>query len=311
VPVTAGTAFPIASVSKTFTAALVMQLVDEGRIALDAPASRVLDGPALDRRITVRMLLDHTSGLADVFLAPGIDRALQSHPERRWSVARSLSYLGHRVFPPGRGWRYSNTNYLLLGLIAERVTGQPLATELRRRFLAPLGLDSTWDEAASPPRGPLAHAYAVSGSAGDWRAQDLSDGSERSPFTSIVTALDGAGSIAATSDDLARWAADLYTPGRVLPAATLAAMVADAHVTHDYVPGVRYGLGVQRLTIDGWATLGHSGRILGARSQMRYVPGPGVAVAILTNQSRRDLRPLLGRLLGLVLPPITVDGDPG
>ncbi|HEU4673867.1 MAG TPA: serine hydrolase [Candidatus Limnocylindrales bacterium] len=310
-PVTPQTAFPIASVSKTFTAALVLRLVEEGRLSLEASAARFLPDLGLDRRITIRMLLDHTSGLADVFLAPGIDRALQSHPARRWTVQRSLSYLGRRWFAPGKGWRYSNTNYLLLGLIADKVTGRSLATELRSRFLRPLGLRETWDEAAEAPRTPLAHGYAVSGTTGNWRARDLADGTDRSPFTSVVTALEGAGSIAATSADLAEWASALYVPGAVLSASTLSAALADAHVTRDYVPGVRYGLGVQELTVDGWATLGHSGRILGARSQMRYVPAAGLAIAIVTNQSRRDLRPLLARLLGIVLPPTAPVVDEG
>ncbi|HEY3523355.1 MAG TPA: serine hydrolase domain-containing protein, partial [Candidatus Limnocylindrales bacterium] len=265
-PVTPQTAFSIASVSKTFTAALVLRLVEDGRLSLEAPAVRYLPELALDRRITVRMLLDHTSGLADVFLAPGIDRALQSHPARRWTVERSLSYLGRRWFAPGKGWRYSNTNYLLLGLIVERVTGRPLATELRR-LLRPLGLDGIWDEAAESPRTALAHGYAVTGETGHWEARDLSDGTDHSPFTSVVTALEGAGSIASTSADLARWASLLYVPGPVLAASTLSAALDDAHATHDYIPGVRYGLGVQELTVDGWPTLGHSGRILGARSQ--------------------------------------------
>ncbi len=310
-PVTPRTAFPIASVSKTFTAALVLRLVEEGHLTLDTPAARFLPAMGLDRRITIRMLLDHTSGLADVFLAAGIDRALRSHPSRRWTVERSLSYLGRRSFAPGRGWAYSNTNYLLLGLIAEKVTGRSLAAEIRRRFLRPLGLGDTWDEAAEAPRTTLAHAYVVSGSSGEWRVRDLTDGTDRSPFTSIVTALEGAGSLAATSADLAEWASVLYVPGAVLSASTLAAALADTHPTRGYLPGVRYGLGVQELTIDGWQTLGHSGRVLGARSQMRYVPAAGLAIAIVTNQSRKDLRPLLAKLLGIALPPATtapVDG---
>jgi D-alanyl-D-alanine carboxypeptidase len=300
-PVTENTAFAIASLTKTFTSAVIMRLVEEGRVGLEDSVARYLPEQHLDKRITVRMLLDHTSGLFDVFLAPGIDRALQSAPSTAWTVSRALAYRRKAYFAPGTRWHYSNTNYMLLGLIAERVTQDTLAAEVRRRFLTPLGLAGTWTQAVEPPRDPLAHGYALTGTRATPRQRDLSDGTRVVPFTSIITAIDGAGAVASTSRDLATWATDLYG-GHVLSGATLDTMVADQQRTVAYIPGVRYGLGVQVYSVGPWTTLGHSGLLLGFRGQMRYVPALGLSIAALTNQSRTDLMPLMGQLLEIILP---------
>ena len=126
-PVTPDSGFALASISKTFTAAVVLQLVDEGRLALDEPVAPRLPDYPLDRRITVRMLLDHTSGLPDFFLSKRIDKALQSVPDETWTPAQTWSYVPKRRSVPGTVWSYSNTNYLLLGELVEAVTGRALA----------------------------------------------------------------------------------------------------------------------------------------------------------------------------------------
>jgi D-alanyl-D-alanine carboxypeptidase len=301
-PVTSTSAFAVGSVTKTFTSALVLALASEGRVDLDAPAARYLPKQKLDRRITVRMLLDHPSGLFDAFLAPGIDAALLAEPTARWSIERALGHARKPYFPPGRGWHYSNTNYLLLGLIAEAVTKRPLAAELRRRFVDPAALADTWLQGAEKPRAPIVHGYALSGPASKRRARDLADGTGVAPFTSVITALGPAGAIASTASDLATWAADLYG-GDVLPSAMLAAMTDDQQRTSGYIPGVLYGLGVQLYRFGPWLTLGHSGRVEGFRAQMRYVPAAGLSVAVLANESVADLTPLVRSILGAVLRP--------
>ncbi len=300
-PVTPDTAFSAASISKTFTAALILQLVGEGRIGLDDPAVTYLGGRPLDRRITVRMLLDHTSGLADAFLAKGIDHALQAAPSAIWTPARTLAYVRKPYFAPGKGWHYSNTNYVLLGLVAEHVTGRPLATELRRRFLDPLGLADTWVQDGESPRTSAADGYVVTGKGSTLRDRDLADGTGVMPFRSVVTALGGAGGVAATPSDLAAWGDALYG-GRVLSPSLVGLMTSHLHRTHAYVDGARYGLGVQELRIGPWLTLGHSGKVLGFRAQLRTVPAAGLTIAIMSNQSRTDLLPLVGKLLAIALP---------
>jgi D-alanyl-D-alanine carboxypeptidase len=300
--VTPDTEFSAASMSKTFLAALILQLVEEGRLALDDRAAPLLLGVKLDPRVTIRMLLDHTSGIADFFFGDGVDKALQADRRATWTLERTLGYVGKRYFPPGRGWAYSNTNYLLLGLIAERVGGAPVADQLRARFFVPLGLSGTFVQVAEAALGPLAHGYRFPVSGAKAKPIDVSDGSPIMPFTSVVTAAGAAGNVAATSADLARWARALYGGG-VLRPATLAAAVADRSRTARFHPYIPYGLGVQVTRIGGRLTYGHSGRLLGFRGELRYLPADGVAIAIVTNQNRTDVRPIVTALLAAALGP--------
>lgn len=296
------TAFALGSVSKTYTAALILALAGEGAIDLDAPAAGYLGGLPLDPGITVRMLLDHTSGLDDYFLHASIDRALQADRGAAWSARRTLGFVGKPYFAPGKGWHYSNTNYLYLGLIAERVTGEQLGIALNERFFAPLGLDATWYQAAEKPRAPTAHGYRFNGTKRSATPIDLSDGSDIVPFTSVVTAAAGAGSIAATSADAAEWARLLYS-GKVLGPDMTAQMLNGTLATAGYRPRVPYGLGVQAFPIDGRPTVGHSGRLLGFRAAMRHLPGENTTIAVVTNQSRTDPGVIVERLLSIVFAP--------
>ena len=133
----------IGSVTKTFVSATVLELVDEGRLSLDDSVRRFLpDVSQVSREITIRQLLDHTSGLADVF-NDATRRGLEEHPERAWSTRQLLASLHAPWYQPGEGWAYANTNYYLLGMIVERVTGSTLEQEIERRFLDPLDLGST------------------------------------------------------------------------------------------------------------------------------------------------------------------------
>jgi D-alanyl-D-alanine carboxypeptidase len=286
-PVTPSTSFAIASVSKTFTGALVVALAQEGKIDLDVSVRRYLPDLKVNIRTTVRQLLDHTSGLRDYFFHPEIDHALLSAPSRRWVPADALKYVGKAYFKPGTGWHYSNTNYLILGLLAEEVGGAPLGEQIRTRFLDPLGLRHTWYQPSEAPTSDVAHGYRFTSAAKDATPIDLSDGTRLVPFTSVVTAAAGAGGFASNSSDLARWARSLYA-GRVLSPASVDALVGDITRTAPYKPRVPYGLGVQRLVIDGAPSLGHSGRLLGFRSAVRWLPDDDIAIAVLTNQSRTD-----------------------
>jgi D-alanyl-D-alanine carboxypeptidase len=301
-PVTPKTSFAIASVSKTFTSALIMALVQDGKIRLDAPVRRYLPGlKKVSSKILVRQLLDHTSGLRDYFFHASIDHLLLSDPDRRWDAATALRYVGKAYFKPGAGWHYSNTNYLVLGLLAEAVGKEPLGTQIRKRFLAPLDLDRTWYQPTEGARADLAHGYRFTSTARDAKPIDLSDKGPIVPFTSVITAAGGAGGYAADARDLARWVRALYGGG-VLAPETIAQMT-DASKTVGYKATVPYGLGVQVIDIDGRRTFGHSGRLLGFRSAVRYIPAGDVSIAVLTNQSRVDPGPILRSLLKIALAP--------
>jgi D-alanyl-D-alanine carboxypeptidase len=300
-PVTTSTSFAIASVSKTFTAALILSLAEERRIDLDAPVRRYL--PTLKKvgtGVLVRHLLDHTSGLRDYFFHASIDRALLTDTDRRWAAADALRYVGKAYFKPGAGWHYSNTNYLVLGMLAESVGQAPLGEQIRSRFLRPLGLNRTWYQPEEPASDDVAHGYRFTSTARSAKPIDLSDGTPIVPFTAVITAAGGAGGYASDARDLARWARALY--GNVLAPETVARMI-DGTATAAYKARVPYGLGVQMLDIDGHKTLGHSGRLLGFRSAVRYLPDAKVSIAVLTNQSRVDPGPILRSLLRLALTP--------
>ena len=301
-PVTADTAFSVASVSKTFTAALIMRLVEDGRLTLETRAKTILPTLRIDPTITIRQLLDHTSGLRDFYLDPRIDKALLAKRGQVWDATRSLGYVGKPFARPGTSWHYSNTNYLVLGMLAEAVGRAPLDDQLRTRFFAPLGLDHTWFQAAEAPKGPVAHGYRFAGKGLKLPPIDLSDGSPVVPFTSVITASGGAGSIATSASDLARWAAALYG-GNVLSDASRAAMIEDIARTARLKPSIPYGLGVQGVPVVGRSALGHSGRFLGSRAVMRWIPAERIAIAVETNQSRTDPALLLADLAGLALTP--------
>jgi D-alanyl-D-alanine carboxypeptidase len=300
-PVTADTAFAVASISKTFLAALVLELSREGHFGLEDQVTKYLPELKLDPAITIRMLLDHTSGLFDFFEHRLIDSRLQGRPATRWPYQRALGYVEAPYFDPGTNWHYSNTNYLVLGLLAERVTGRRLAVELRERFLEPLGLESMWYQDVEKRLRPLAHGHRLVPRGDALAPQDLSDGTGVVPFRSVVSAAGGAGSLAGDSRDVARWARALYG-GEAIDEDSLRIMLAGVDAVAGYRPRIPYGLGVQAIEIAGHRTFGHSGRFLGFRGQMRWLPDDEIAIGVLTNQSRSDISPLVARIVKVLLP---------
>ena len=264
--------------SKTLTAAVVLQLVDEGKVDLDAPAARYLPAYSLDRRITVRMLMDHRSSLPDFFGNAKIDRALQGDKDATWTAARAWKYVPKVRPKPGTIYDYSNTNYLLLGELVEHVTNNPLATEVRTRLLDPLELETAWYQAAEEPKANGARGYRLTRTASGSLLKPVAARSDVMPFRSVVTAAGGAGSIAGTATDAARWM-QAWGSGSLLSRATYREMLRDAKYTRAMHAIVTYGLGVQLISIQGQQTLGHSGRYLGFQNAVRYLPGPGISIA--------------------------------
>jgi D-alanyl-D-alanine carboxypeptidase len=302
-PVTTGDAFALASVSKTLTAAVVLQLVTEGALALDQHVAPLLPAYRLDPAITVRMLLDHTSGLPDYFVNPKINKPLLSKPDAAWTPARAWSFMPAKRGVPGAGWAYSNANYLLLGELVTAVTGHPLAREVRTRLLDPLDLGTAWYQGVETPRVDGVTGYRlVKGAAGAAdRYVAVAPASDVMPFRSVITAAGSAGSIAATALDAARWM-QAFAGGRILPPSMQAAMVADGVRTKALGARVAYGLGIQSVTLDGRWALGHSGRYLGFRSLVLYVPEAGITIAVLTNQGAQSPNGIATLLLREILP---------
>jgi len=301
VPVRPTTAFSIGSVSKTFLSALILELADEGRLSLDDPVVHWLPTARVPSDVTIRELLDHTSGLYDFFSNPTIDTAILADKRRVWTPARALSYMRSPYCAAGTCWRYSNSNYVLLGQIAQRVTGEPVATELRRRFFGPFRLPWTFVQGVEPARGTVATSYQVLGWGTSIRTVSQSDGTAISPFTSVVTAAGSAGAIAATSRDLAVWARRLYG-GAVLSPSALAMMLDDA-ASLSVGSRLPYGLGVEEISIGGRQTVGHDGRLIGAGASMRYLAESGFSIAVVTNQDRVSPDVFAAALLAIAFPP--------
>ncbi|MFI7463901.1 serine hydrolase domain-containing protein [Nonomuraea sp. NPDC049646] len=264
--------FRVGSVTKTFTAALVLSLVADGVLGLDDVVDDHLPEFGLDRRITLRMLLQHTSGVfnftgeyyEDGTVVPGIVWSGKEWVENRFRTYQPqelvrLALSKPARFEPGADWSYSNTNYVLVRLLVEKVTGRPLAEEMRLRVLDPLGLpDTVVPGTDTEIAGPHAHAYYRYEEDGQERTVDVT----RQNPSWISTG----GDMISTTRDLHTFVSGLMG-GRLLPAPLLAEM-RDAH------PKVGYGLGVfvQDADPDTGTLITHNGGISGSAALMYSTP---------------------------------------
>jgi D-alanyl-D-alanine carboxypeptidase len=250
----------IGSVMKTFVAALTLQLADEGAIGLGDPVTRYLPEAKMARGVTIAELLQHTSGIADLF-TDSMSQALNTDRSHAWTRAEILKTVGGPWFLPGKGWAYSNTNYLLLGMLIERVTGSPLRDVLAARFTGPLGLVNT-------------HLIGP----GEKADTGLLDPSWASAFW-------GSGATESTVDDLVRWGDALYG-GSLLRPASLARMT---HFNKD-----DYGFGTQRVELTRTLVgAGHSGLLGTYTTLLVHLPRQDVTLAVIAHQSHADLKGIL------------------
>jgi D-alanyl-D-alanine carboxypeptidase len=270
------TLLSVGSISKTFTGAMVLRLVQSGRLQLDDAVSRFLPSYPNGAGITIRSLLNHTSGIRDLF-EPATYSLIEADKNAVWTPAEVLAKVGQPYFAPGKGWHYSSTNYVILGEIVEAVTGEKLAVSIRRDFLQPLGLTHTFLQSEETPVGPLAHGYM-----GTLKAHsDVSVGQPLLPYVSAATATGASGAMASTATDIAKWADALYR-GRVFDPAWLATLL-DTTDTAQFDPHFPYGLTVEQFNLGDHFAWGHRGHVDGFWSIVAYVPDLGVTVALLTN----------------------------
>jgi D-alanyl-D-alanine carboxypeptidase len=270
---TADDRFRIASIAKTYLATVVLQLEAEHRLDLDAPVGRRLPGLLPDGdRITARHLLGHTSGLYDYAEDPRFDYV--ADPLRRWDPV-DLVRLGTShplLFAPGTGFAYSNTGYIVLGLLVERITGQRLERVLERRILRPLAVRHTYFPTGPSIRGRHAHGYTVD-------ATGLRD----------ITRIDAsqawaAGALIATAGDVAIFFRALLG-GRVLPARQLAEM----KQFRDLGDGFGYGLGLMRQQYPCAVVVGHTGGGLGySTDSAQTLDGTRQAVVLANTEAIPD-----------------------
>lgn len=289
VPVHADMLFNVGSVAKTYEAALALKLAEQGRFDLDARISTWLPAHRyLDERITVRQLLNHTSGVSNVFehpdfpwVGPEVDYS------RAWQLEEVLDdFVGEPYARPGIAQQYSSTNYLLLTAILEEVVGDPVPDQVRRALLDPLDLDHTWISMGElPPRKySVAHPWADVDLDGD--LDDLGG----LPQTWVATLTHPA--VYATPLDAARWMQALFEERRVLSERSLKEMLSIPRGIRPDPEGGSYGLGIVDFSkLLGVNAVGHGGSSLGYSAAALYLPDSHVSLAwcINTGEGPRTL----------------------
>ncbi|MFI0736201.1 serine hydrolase domain-containing protein [Streptomyces sp. NPDC021225] len=274
--------FRAGSITKTLIATVVLQLADERRLGLDDTVEEHLPGLVRGRgndgrKITLRQLLTHTSGLFDFAADQRVARRLSRPPTAAPLTPRQLvrTAVAHRPrFAPGAAWHYSNTNYVLLGLVVQRVTGRPYAAETERRVLGPLGLRGTsFPGARGTLPTPHGRGYAPITGTGTGTPRD-------------VTVLDpsaagAAGEAISTLDDLARFFGALLRGGLLPPAAL-------RRMRDTTASDGRYGMGLFPVRLSCGVTLwGHNGQINGSYAQVVATPDGRRVLAYRLNTEAR------------------------
>jgi len=296
--VSTDTPFVAGSITKTFIAATIMQLVDEGQLSLDDPLSNWLaDFPRADQ-IRLRMLLSHTSGVFNLYEDSDYYRLVVERPHRTWMPQDVLDRLVEAPYcDPGTCYHYSNTGFILLGLVIEAQTGRPLGTVFRERFLTPLGLNATYFQGDGPPPASSARGYKASGGGNI----AIDDGSAYRPTESEGTVIWAAGGIVASAPDLARWGQTLYG-GDVISADSLAQMT--DFVLRPQPQGGYYGLGTRMRMFDGIAMEGHTGTLRAFNAAMWYLPSLDLTVVVMTNRTGIDANAIVDAFLAVAVPAV-------
>jgi D-alanyl-D-alanine carboxypeptidase len=287
------------SVGKTFAAATALQLIKEGKIALDDRVEKYLGSEKWFSRLpnakelTVRQLMNHTSGLVRYEFKEQFTKDLTANPEKVWKPAELVAYLldEKAPFAAGQGWDYSDTNYIVLGMIIEKVTGKNFYDEATRRLLKPLKLTDT-----IPQDGPKLKGV-VQGYAGPNNPFGGTDAMIVNGKFAINPQFEWTGGgYASTAQDLARWAKMIYEGKAFAP--ELLPQILDGVAAPMLGRETKYGLGVIiRKTVAG-TTYGHSGFFPGYMTDMMYFPEHKVALALQVNTSvGRSLGKPLGRVL--------------
>ncbi len=293
-PVTMDDHVRIGSNTKTFTTTAILQLADEGKIDLEGPVSDYWSGVPNGKNITIAQLLNMRSGLYNYSETLKLNKALDEEPERVWKP-RELLRMGLSrpvYFPPGEGWHYSNTNTVLLGLIAEKIEGEPLPQIIQDRFLTPLGLTSTSfppsTTSAIPDPHPRGYMYSTNvltmdgaelppaqqeaAAAGTLLPNDVTD--ENPSWTWA------AGQMIAGADDLATWA-EALAEGSLLSTQMQEARLLSLAPANDSLPAgsVEYGYGIAKLG----PMYGHTGELPGFNSFMGHDPQKDVTLIVWSN----------------------------
>jgi CubicO group peptidase (beta-lactamase class C family) len=300
-PFTIHTPSRIYSVTKTFTASLVLELAKKGLFDLDDSISRYLPikaiNPDLNTKVTIRQLLAHVSGYSDYTDEFNLQVAVAAQPTHVWTPFEMLTFV-HQVSEPGAVLHYSSTNYIVLGAMVEAVTGKRIEDLYRKRFFDPLDLRSMYlaireDRGRrlvlASPHDNISAFNPVFQQTGQPLFPDTVTNISHFPMTAIASLAFTGGGIIADAKDLADWGSDLFS-GRATGKAVINTMLKSISATKDE-DGDRLGYGLI-LSTKISATdifIGHDGNAPGYRSVMYYQPDKKLTLVILTNYHGADI----------------------
>lgn len=258
--------FGIASNTKLFTGVLLLKLAENNIINLDDSLHRYLPTyKNIDSNITIRQILNHTSGIYDVTTIPGYPDSIFNNPYRIFKASELMTWAQTPLFKPGTGWSYCNTNYLLAGMIAESATGISYGKLLRDSILEPLKLDSTFLDVYDSV------LYTI---ANPWQAGNNNINTPRKALNSAAWA---AGAMYSTSGEMVQWYQALMQ-GKILKPNSLKEMTT-------FVGSGKYGIGISEVTLNGRTVWNHGGTIWGGyNSTMMYDTATGTIICVLINQ---------------------------
>jgi len=280
-PATPAMRYSIGSISKQFTSAAVLSLQEQHLLSLDDPVGRFVTGLTRGNDVTIRQVLSHTSGYQDYwpqdYVMPDMKLPVTSQAILdRWA-RRPLD------FEPGAEWQYSNTNYVIAGLIVEKAAGMALWQVLSRRFFTPLGMQSVTniDERGLPETDAAGYfRYAL--------------GPTRPAPKEGPGWLFAAGELAMTPSDLAKWDISILRQAVLTPASYLE-LGTEVRLKNGL--GTSYGLGVRVAAISGHRELEHSGEVSGYTAENIVLPDDDIAVVVLTNQDAASAASQIGQAL--------------
>jgi D-alanyl-D-alanine carboxypeptidase len=269
-PATASTVYRIGSITKQFTSAAIMRLIERGKLSLDDPMSKYLpDVPLHGHTVTIRQLLNHTSGIHSYTSEPEWQKTWTKDLTPRQIVA----FVDKDTFDfaPGTGWRYNNTGYVLLGMIIEKITGEPYASYLQHDLFTPLGLRQT----SYCPSRPTDPAFADGYSSAGGTVKPAEFLSMTHPFS--------AGALCSTVRDLVIWQRALVG-GRVVNAKSYALMTTADTLNNG--KRLNYGFGLVPGMLGTHKSVGHGGGVNGFTTSSIFFPDDTVNVVVFSNSDR-------------------------
>lgn len=287
-----GDSFRLGSITKQFAAATLLKLIEQGKLSLDDPLSKFIpDYPAPGASVTVRQLLNHTSGIADYTAIPGW--MVEANTAKAYTSPQLIDVFKDKpaAFKPGEHWAYDNSGYILVGAIIEKVTGKP------------------WDDAVTDAITRPLHLTSIRSGVGEASISTMVKGytdkdGKAVPATIIHMSVPGAaGALVGDAEDLATWADALHN-GKVVNAATYQAMITPTKTSDGKTAS--YGFGLEIEDVRGEKAIGHNGGIFGFSTDSIYLPKQKLFVAVFANSDSPKTQPgtLAQRLAAVAI------GDP-